>query len=62
LLVKWDGENNDHPRALTAHMDTPGAMVKEIRSYGQFKLIKLCGYTWNTFEVEGVTVFITDGI
>ena len=61
LLVKWSGERDDHPRALTAHVDTLGAMVKEIKSNGRLKLTKLGGFAWNTVEGEGVTVFTTDG-
>ena len=30
LIVTWAGECNDRPRALTAHVDTLGGMVKEI--------------------------------
>jgi len=61
LLIKWSGERDDHPRALTAHVDTLGAMVKEIKSNGRLKLTKLGGFAWNTVEGEGVTVFTTDG-
>ncbi|MBE0685789.1 MAG: peptidase M42, partial [Anaerolineaceae bacterium] len=61
LLVKWIGEHDDHPRALTAHVDTLGAMVKEIKGNGRLKLTKLGGYAWNTVEGEGVTVFTSDG-
>jgi len=34
LLAVWEGEKSDAPRALTAHVDTLGAMVKEIKSNG----------------------------
>ena len=61
LLVKWSGERDDHPRALTAHVDTLGAMIKEIKGNGRLKLTKLGGYAWNTVEGEGVTVFTSDG-
>jgi putative aminopeptidase FrvX len=61
LLVKWSGEHDDHPRALTAHVDTLGAMVKEIKSNGRLKLTKLGGFAWNTVEGEGVTIFTSAG-
>ena len=48
-------------RGLTAHVDTLGAMVKEIKSNGRLKLTKLGGYAWNTVEGEGVTVFTRSG-
>ncbi len=61
LLVKWTGQRDDHPRALTAHVDTLGAMVKEIKSNGRLKLTKLGGFAWNVVEGEGVTVFTLTG-
>ncbi len=57
LLVRWEGENDLHPRALTAHVDTLGAMVKEIKSNGRLRLSKLGSFAWNTVEGEGCTVF-----
>jgi putative aminopeptidase FrvX len=61
LLATWDGESEDTPRALTAHVDTLGAMVKEIKSNGRLKLTQLGGYAWNTVEGEGVTVYASRG-
>lgn len=61
LLAKWPGEREDAPRALTAHVDTLGGMVKEIKYNGRLKLTKLGGFAWNTAEGEGCTVFTQDG-
>jgi putative aminopeptidase FrvX len=61
LVAFWRGQRNDAPRALTAHVDTLGAMVKDIKSSGRLKLTKLGGFAWNTVEGEGVTVFTADG-
>ena len=57
LAVEWPGQVSTAPRAITAHADTLGAMVKEIKSSGRLKLTKIGGYAWNTVEGEGVTVF-----
>jgi putative aminopeptidase FrvX len=57
LVARWPGQKDDAPRALTAHIDTLGAMVKEIKSNGRLKLTRLGGYAWNTVEGEGVTIF-----
>jgi putative aminopeptidase FrvX len=35
LVAAWPGLKVDAPRALTAHIDTLGAMVKEIKSDGR---------------------------
>ena len=61
LVAAWPGEGSDAPRALTAHADTLGAMVKEIKSNGRLKLSKIGGYAWNTVEGEGCTVFAAKG-
>jgi putative aminopeptidase FrvX len=61
LVAAWLGENDTEPRALTAHVDTLGAMVKEIKSNGRLKLTKIGGFAWNTVEGEGCTVFTLDG-
>jgi len=61
LLVTWPGENTDAPRALTAHVDTLGAMVKEIKSNGRLRMTQLGGYPWNAVEGEGVTVITLNG-
>ena len=47
--------------ALTAHADTLGAMVKEIKDNGRLKLTKIGGFAWNTVEGEGCTIFIQGG-
>ena len=61
LVATIPGETEGPWRALTAHVDTLGAMVKVIKSDGRLKLTKLGGYAWNTVEGEGVTVFTRDG-
>ena len=61
LVATWAGEASGSPRALTAHVDTLGAMVKEIKSSGRLKLTKIGGFAWNTVEGEGCTVFTGKG-
>jgi len=62
LVATMPGESKDQGwRALTAHVDTLGAMVKEIKSNGRLKMSKLGGFAWNSVEGEGVTVFTQGG-
>ena len=61
LVARWPGTSASAPRALTAHVDTLGAMVKEIKSNGRLKLTKIGGFAWNTVEGEGCTVFTRRG-
>jgi putative aminopeptidase FrvX len=64
LIAEWMPEvapSHHTPRALTAHVDTLGAMVKEIKSNGRLKLTRIGGFTWNTVEGEGCSVFTALG-
>ena len=61
LLATVAGEQGDAPRALAAHVDTLGAMVKTIKPNGRLTLSQLGGYAWNTIEGEGCTVFTRGG-
>jgi putative aminopeptidase FrvX len=61
LLASWPGDLKTSPRGLTAHVDTLGAMVKEIKNNGRLKLTQLGGYSWNTIEGEGCTVISNKG-
>ncbi len=57
LVAVLPGETDGPWRALTAHVDTLGGMVKEVKSNGRLLLTKLGGFAWNTVEGEGMTVF-----
>ncbi|NMB91188.1 MAG: M42 family metallopeptidase [Chloroflexi bacterium] len=61
LLASLDGQLASAPRAMTAHVDTLGAMVKAIKPNGRLKLTQLGGYAWNSIEGEGCTVFTAGG-
>jgi putative aminopeptidase FrvX len=61
LVATWAGRCSDARRGLTAHTDTLGAMVKEIKSNGRLKLSRIGGFAWNTVEGEGCNVFTRQG-
>lgn len=61
LLASWTGGRDDGPRAITAHADTLGGMVKEIKPNGRLKLSQVGKFPWNTIEGEGCTVFTRFG-
>jgi putative aminopeptidase FrvX len=56
LLAKLEGQSANAPVALSAHIDTLGFMVKEIKSNGRLALTNLGGIVWGSVESEGVTV------
>ncbi|MFT3891885.1 MAG: hypothetical protein QM730_09655 [Anaerolineales bacterium] len=61
LIVKWKVESDLPPVALTAHVDTLGAVIKEIKSNGRLKLSRIGGIQWPSVETEGVWVFTSKG-
>ena len=69
LVAKWDSStttgrglhSNRPPIALTAHVDTLGAVVKEIKSNGRLRLSRIGGIQWPTIETEGVWIFTSTG-
>lgn len=61
LCATWSGREPGAARALAAHLDTLGAMVKEILPSGQLRLTNLGGLNWNSVECEACTIFTADG-
>lgn len=61
LLAKWEVKSDLSPVALTAHVDTLGAVVKEIKPNGRLKLSKVGGIQWPSVETEGVWIFTSKG-
>lgn len=61
LVATIEGLGSNAPRALSAHVDTLGAMVKEIKPSGRLKLTPLNGVMWPSVESEGVTIETRSG-
>jgi len=61
LVAKWEVDNDLPPVALTAHADTLGAVVKEIKPNGRLKLSSVGGIQWPSVETEGVWIFTSSG-
>jgi aminopeptidase len=61
LVAKWEVESDLPPVALTAHVDTLGAVVKEIKPNGRLRLSRIGGIQWPSVETEGVWVFTSKG-
>lgn len=55
LLAKFPGQEG-RARLLTAHVDTLGAMVKEILPSGRLRLTQVGGYAWTAIEGENCLV------
>jgi putative aminopeptidase FrvX len=61
LLAKWEVKSDLPPIALTAHVDTLGAVVKEIKPNGRLKISKIGGLQWPSVETEGVWIITAKG-
>ncbi len=56
LVAVWEGASTDAPRALTAHVDTLGAMVKEVKPNGRLSITRIGGLLLPAVETEGCWV------
>lgn len=61
LIATIKGEDDTKHRLLTAHTDTLGAMVKEVKSSGRLKLTMVGGFNWNAVEGEYCTIHTASG-
>lgn len=61
VLVTIPGKDDDKHRMLTAHLDTLGAMVKEIKADGRLKLTKIGGYDLHSIEGENCLIHTSTG-
>lgn len=61
LMATVKGQNDQDHRVLSAHVDTLGAMVKEIKGNGRLKMTQIGGYPWNAVEGEYCTIHTAEG-
>lgn len=61
LIGTIRGKNDDKQKTLSAHVDTLGGMVKEIKSNGRLKMTQIGGFAWNSVEGEYVQIATADG-
>ncbi|MFL6555821.1 MAG: peptidase M42, partial [Bacillus sp. (in: firmicutes)] len=52
LIATIDGKDSSKHRMLTAHVDTLGAMVKEVKANGRLKIDLIGGFKFNSIEGE----------
>jgi len=61
LLVTIPGKKEGFERGLSAHVDTLGAMVFEVKSNGRLKLTQIGGPPWTSIEGEHVIIKASNG-
>ncbi|MDR4946848.1 M42 family metallopeptidase [Neobacillus cucumis] len=52
IIATIEGQDTSKHRMLTAHVDTLGAMVKEIKANGRLKIDLIGGFRYNSIEGE----------
>ncbi|GAB3057477.1 M42 family metallopeptidase [Virgibacillus ainsalahensis] len=61
LIATLPGDNKNQHRMLTAHVDTLGAMVKEIKSNGRLRMDLIGGFRYNAIEGEYCEIHTSSG-
>lgn len=61
LIATLDGKDTSRHRMLTAHVDTLGAMVKEIKSNGRLRIDLIGGFKYNSIEGEYCQIETSSG-
>lgn len=61
IIATVKGKDETRHRLLTAHVDTLGAMVKEVKSDGRLKLAMVGGFNWNAVEGEYCRIHTASG-
>ncbi len=61
LIGKWEGREEGEERLVSAHVDTLGAVVRQIKPNGRLRLLPIGGFAWASLEGENVLVRSLDG-
>ncbi|GHH96793.1 M42 family metallopeptidase [Neobacillus kokaensis] len=61
LIATIEGKDSSQHRMLTAHVDTLGAMVKEIKPSGRLKIDLIGGFKYNSIEGEYCQIETSNG-
>ncbi|WP_394184499.1 M42 family metallopeptidase [Metabacillus halosaccharovorans] len=61
LIVTIPGKNDSQHRMLTAHVDTLGAIVKDIKSNGRLMIDLIGGFNYNSIEGEYCQIETSNG-
>lgn len=61
LIATIQGSDNGNHRLLTAHVDTLGAIVKEIKPSGRLKIDLIGGFKYNSIEGEYCEIETSSG-
>lgn len=60
LIGTIQGEDQENEILVSAHIDTLGAVIKEIKSNGRLKVTNVGGFAWQVFEGENAIIRTMD--
>ena len=61
ILAFVEGENREYRKMISAHIDTLGAVVRNVKANGRLELTNTGGYAWGSVEGENVLVHTLSG-
>mgnify|MGYP003586652230 CR=1 FL=1 len=61
VLAAMKGRSDTGRRMVSSHVDTLGAMVREIKPNGRLRLLQIGGFAWGSFEGENLVVRTASG-
>ena len=61
VVGMWPGREEGDERLVSAHVDTLGAVVRQIKPNGRLKLLPIGGFAWGAMEGENLVVRTLDG-
>ena len=60
IVATLEGGSSEYEKTLSAHVDTLGAMVKDIKASGKIELTQIGGFMMNTVEGENCNIHTRD--
>lgn len=61
LYVTVKGQDDENQKMIVGHIDTLGAIVKEVKPNGRLLLAQIGGFSWNSLEGENVKIHTNKG-
>ena len=61
LVATMQGKMDEDRRMISSHVDTLGAVVREIKPNGRLRLLQIGGFAWSSFETENLVVRTASG-
>jgi putative aminopeptidase FrvX len=60
LIITLEGNDVEYQKTISAHVDTLGAMVKEVKSNGALAILPIGGFMMNSIDGENCTIHTLD--